>query len=167
MKTTNLNYADAVRAMVEGRCERIEHPSIGFVHLKDGHVVLKFTGAQVRAKYITDDRWSLVNPVIPTEEREVKPVWTLVNRTTGESCGDLFTTKVDAIANEANGFIAVLLTGKYSAPVPPKEKKRVEGHVVWKYVKNMGYYPANTGESEFIGWETLAGKTGRLTFEED
>jgi hypothetical protein len=177
MRTENLTLAEAVQAMKDGRCSNAARPvwpkrqwlEMGTDH--DLYMVSDTCGTEnfmPSAASILATDYFLVNPVIPTEEREVKG-WAIVRISDG-CVNEYSDTKEDAEESLAehhtpSAYRIAELTGKYSVPVPPKKVKSISVPV---RVDKDGY-PQNTDFNKHLGYpfrtfSECHGKTGTLTF---
>lgn len=126
-----MNFLEAVRELVEGKCKGIKRP--GGIVRRDKHF-------DIYADSILADDWQLVDPVPQEEEVEVV-------RWYSPSLNLVF--DAESIARAQGDCIP--LTGTYRRPVKPKVKRRVS----LGYVSKTGYiYEGVPSRAKFYAeWE--------------
>jgi hypothetical protein len=177
MKVDNLTFIEAVQALKDGKCEAItsmDCDSCKFYLLPDGYLDSSESRGENRgpscSRAILLNDWYLVNPVIPTEEREVVR-WAIIAPSGFCECTSATHECAEGLrrsyGTNGEGYRLVELKGIDHVPVPPKEKKRVEGHVTWETYQGTTMTFPYTVNRPHINWLDLRGKTGHFTFEED
>lgn len=171
MKTENLTFIEAVQALKDMRCMGIRHRAWidPDVHLVINSEMNWFAWSNPSCRFmgfamahICDAGWSLVNPVMPTEERELKQ-FALITK--DGRIIEICDHEEDAVHMCMCDQYVVRLSGKYTVPVPQKEKKRVEVEGVEWQCLSHGLKPYSMIDGEGDKIEKFVGKKGTLTFE--
>ena len=169
MKTIGLTLEETLRALVDGKAKKAEHPAAAT------HLILdpsrkwfqwecKGIGFTFTPSHLTPE-WVLIDPV--QEYREVPVELWLVASSDGDPIKCLKTRhEADCYIKQCapiSGAHALKMTGIDRVPKKEKVVRRVE---VKAMIDGAGYVETSFNNfEEFVGFPETHGKTGKLIFE--